>query len=53
MDSIFKVVYWSVGAIIFVLSLTIFMRYDDLLNDRYERLFYNNKYVEMYKDNNN
>lgn len=51
MDNVFKMIYWSVSAMIFVLALTIYMKFDKLINERYTELIYHNRYVELYKDN--
>ena len=39
------------GAMMFVIALTIFMKYDELIDERYKELIYHNRYVELYKDN--
>ena len=51
MDNVFKMFYWSVGAMLFVLALTIYIKFDKIINDRYEELIYHNRYVEIHKDN--
>lgn len=50
MDNVFKIFYWSVGAMVFVLALTIYIKFDKLINERYKELIYHNRYVELYKD---
>lgn len=51
MDNILRMFYWSLGALIFILALSVYMKFDKLLNDRYDEILYHNRYVELYKDN--
>lgn len=51
MDNVLKMLYWSVSAMIFVLALTMYMKIDRVINERYNELIYHNRYAELYKDN--
>lgn len=47
MESVLRGIYWSVAAIIFIMALYSWIKMDEIMQDRYESMLYNNKSVEI------
>ncbi len=47
MESGIKLIYWSIGAIIFVIAVSILFYSDRVMEEEYRNILYTDKYYEI------
>ena len=47
MENSIKLIYWSVGAVIFVMALSILMYTNSIMEKEYRNILYTDKYAEV------
>lgn len=49
MDNVFKLIYWSLGAFLFVIAVSFLMYSDNIFKKEYKNILYTDSYAEVYK----